>query len=164
MCMTSQYNYSKMHDTVIAFIKKHSIDDCSRTVEEFELSSIVPFTQYGNGGEKEMVQVVTTDYLDGKTAKANGASKFCILEEFSYQEGKFGKKLQGKARLNDSKKSEGTLSLNKTNQKKCAELAGSDSKQWVNKWFDFVVTNQVVDGKLQDVIYVTGLSQEQGVL
>ena len=106
-----------------------------------------------------MVQVVTTDYLDGKTAKGNGATRFSPLEEFTYQDGKFGKKLQGKAVLNDPKKTEGTLSLNKTNQRKCAELAGPDSKGWVGKWFDFVVTQQVVEGKLQDVIYVTGLTQ-----
>lgn len=109
-----------------------------------------------------MVQVVTTDYLDGKTAKAGGATRFCPLEEFQYQDGKFGKKLQGKAKMSDGL--EGTLSLNKTNQKKCAELAGPDSKAWINKWFDFVVTSQVVEGKLQDVIYVTGLSQNQGTL
>lgn len=109
-----------------------------------------------------MVQVVTSDFLDAKTAKANNATAFCPLEEFSYQDGKFGKKLQGKAKLNDTKHTEGTLSLNKTNQKKCADLAGPDSKGWVNKWFDFVVTQQVVEGKFVDVIFVTGLSQNQG--
>ena len=109
-----------------------------------------------------MVQVETNDYLDAKTAKANGATKFCPLAEFTYQDGKFGKKLQGKAKFNGKGNVEGTLSLNKTNQKKCAELTGkSDSKDWVNTWFDFVVTQQVVEGKLQDVIYVTSLSQTQ---
>jgi hypothetical protein len=161
--MTSQFQYIKMHSSNIQFVKKHSMDDCSRGADEFGLSSIAPMADIDNGGEKKMVQVVTTDYIDGKTAKANGATKFRVLEEFTYQDGKFGKKLQGKARLNDTKRTEGTLSLNKTNQKKCAEVAGPDSSGWVNKWFDFVVTSQVVEGKLQDVIYVTGLSQEQGL-
>ena len=111
-----------------------------------------------------MVQVVTTDYLDGKTAKATASTKFCPLEEFQYQDGKFGKKLQGKAKFNDPKSTEGTLSLNKTNQKKMADVAGADSKQWIGKWFDFVVSQQVVEGKLQDVIYVTGLSAAQPTL
>lgn len=106
-----------------------------------------------------MVQVVTSDYLDGKTAKEKGAKSFTILEEFTYQDGKFGKKLQGKARFNVNPPIEGLLSLNKTNQKKCAELTQqADSKAWVNKTFDFVITQQVVEGKMHDVIFVTGLS------
>ena len=111
-----------------------------------------------------MVQVVTSDYLDGKTAKEKAATQFLVLEEFTYEEGKFGTKLQGKARLNDPTKTEGILSLNKTNQKKCAELAGSDTKAWVNKAFTFAVTQQVVEGKLHDVIFVTGLAPTQGQL
>ena len=111
-----------------------------------------------------MVQVVASDYLDGKTSKEKGATAFTVLEEFTYEEGKFGTKLQGKARLNDQGKSEGILSLNKTNQKKCAELAGNDTKQWVNKMFTFAVVQQAVEGKLHDVIFVTGLAPQQGQL
>lgn len=105
-----------------------------------------------------MVQVVASDYLDGKSSKEKGATAFTVLEEFTYEEGKFGTKLQGKARLNDQARTEGILSLNKTNQKKCAELAGGETKSWVNKTFTFAVTQQVVEGKLHDVIFVTGLS------
>ena len=109
-----------------------------------------------------MVQIETSNYLDGKTAKGNGTTKFSPLEELTYQEGKFGRKLQGKAKFNGKGSAEGIISLNKTNQKKCAEATKStDSKDWIGKWFDIVVTQQVVEGKLQDVIYVTGLSQTQ---
>ena len=106
-----------------------------------------------------MVQVESSDYLSGKLAKEKGANRFTPLEEFTYKDGGFGKKvLQGKARLNGIGNAEGVLSLNKTSQRKCAELAGPDSKSWVNKSFDFVVTAQVVEGKLVDVIFVTGLT------
>ena len=111
-----------------------------------------------------MVQVVTSDYLDAKTAKDNGVTSFTVLEEFEYQDGKFGRKLQGKARFNDKLKTEGTLSLNKTNQKKITELTQkSDSKDWVGKSFDFVITQQVVEGKMHDVIFVTGISKQQSL-
>ena len=101
-----------------------------------------------------MVQIDTSNFLDGKTAKEKGATSFVILEEFTYQEGKFGKKLQGKARFNTGQ--EGILNLNKTNQKKIAEILGvQDSKGWINKAFEFVIASQVVEGKLVDVIHIT---------
>lgn len=111
-----------------------------------------------------MVQVVTSDYLDGKTAKEKGATAFTVLEEFTYEEGKFGVKLQGRARLNDQSRTEGIISLNKTNQRKCAELAGGDTKAWTNKTFTFTVAQTAVEGKLHEVIFVTGLAPTQGQL
>ena len=65
-----------------------------------------------------MVLVETSNFLDGKTAKEKGITKLTFLDEFTYQEGKFGRKMQGLARGNEG--TEATLSLKKTNQNKCA--------------------------------------------
>lgn len=104
-----------------------------------------------------MVLVETSNFLDGKIAKEKNIKTLTFLEEFVYQDGKFGRKMQGKARGNDG--TEGVLSLNKTNQKKCAELTNSnDSKAWVNKTFEIVVVPQSVEGKIHDVILITGIA------
>ena len=103
-----------------------------------------------------MVLVETSNYLDGKTAKEKGIKTLKFLEEFTYQDGKFGRKMQGEAQGNEGTKA--VLSLNKTNQKKCAELTKSnDSKNWVGKTFEIVVVPQSVEGTIHDVILITGI-------
>ena len=166
MCMTSQYQFAKIHESQIAFIRKHSMDDCSRKEQEF-YSSPTDGGEVKNKMQIEKAQIGGTPYLgkkiilDKKISKVKITTEPVLVDtEFDQGDGtiKKGKRLECVCKTQVEDPKEVKWQMNATTQNYLIDKYGSDTNKWVGLEIDIAIKQA---GSAQPGIYPKDCSLEK---
>ena len=90
------------------------------------------------------------DFRDG--------SALTILSEGTPVDGKFGRQIVFRVKLPNG--DEKNLAFNATSQNKLIEAYGEETKQWIDKPCYVWAINQVVQGNMRKIVYLTSNSEQ----